>query len=57
MPLACYLGMTVAVPLLNGVEPDGAFLEHGLTTVGLAVAIGWTWTRIGRRSGTWRRVR
>ena len=34
-PLACYLGMTVVVPLLHGAAFD---VEHALT-VGIAVAV------------------
>ncbi len=39
LPLTCYLGITVVVPLLNGAVVDDPFLHHALITGLVAGAI------------------
>jgi exosortase K len=56
VPLLCYLGMTVLVPLINGAASGGAnrFVEHIATVVGIALFFSVALLVV--ESG-WRRIR
>jgi len=56
LPLLCYLGMTVLVPLINGAASGGAsrFVEHTATVVG--IALFFSVALLVAESG-WRRIR
>jgi hypothetical protein len=52
LPLACYLGVTLAMPLLDG-NAGPAFAEHAILVVlGSALAvIPWPWLMRARARG------
>jgi hypothetical protein len=40
IPLACYLGLTLVVPILDGVPLDRGFLGHAAVVLGITLAVG-----------------